>query len=167
MSALVVAPAAAARQWTDRLGPMVGLAAAFGALAGVLGAFASGATTHVPTGPAIVVVISVLVLVSLLFAPNRGVLWEAARRALTRRRLSAERVLCDVYELALQHDDTTHPHETGTLKVMTAPSRGVRRCLVELARRGLVQTLSGDRWALTAEGEARAVDVLRARGVLP
>ena len=32
MSAVIVAPAAAARQWTDRLGVMVGLAAAFGAL---------------------------------------------------------------------------------------------------------------------------------------
>ena len=34
MSAMLVAPAAAARQWTDRLGVMVALAAFFGALPG-------------------------------------------------------------------------------------------------------------------------------------
>ena len=41
MSAMVVAPAAAARQWTNRLGVMVFLAAIFGALAGVTGAVLS------------------------------------------------------------------------------------------------------------------------------
>jgi hypothetical protein len=43
MSAMVVAPAAAARQWTNSLGVMVVLAGAFGALAGVSGAVISGA----------------------------------------------------------------------------------------------------------------------------
>ena len=37
MSAMVVAPAAAARQWTDRLGVMVVLSRLFGAVAGVAG----------------------------------------------------------------------------------------------------------------------------------
>src|SRR5262249_46552166 len=41
MSAMIVAPAAAARQWTDRLGVMVFLAAGFGAAAGVSGAVLS------------------------------------------------------------------------------------------------------------------------------
>jgi manganese/zinc/iron transport system permease protein len=41
MSAMVVAPAAAARQWTDRLGVMVTVSGIFGALAGVSGALVS------------------------------------------------------------------------------------------------------------------------------
>jgi manganese/zinc/iron transport system permease protein len=75
MSAMIVAPAAAARQWTNRLGVMVVLAALFGALAGVSGATLSSTQTHLPTGPTIVVCISAIVLVSLLFAPNRGLVW--------------------------------------------------------------------------------------------
>lgn len=75
MSAMIVAPAAAARQWTDRLGVMVILSALFGALAGVSGATISSTQTHLPTGPVIVVCVSAIVLFSLCFAPNRGLLW--------------------------------------------------------------------------------------------
>jgi manganese/zinc/iron transport system permease protein len=75
MSAMIVAPAAAARQWTNRLGVMVLLSAVFGALAGVSGATISSTQTHLPTGPVIVVCVSAIVLFSLCFAPNRGLLW--------------------------------------------------------------------------------------------
>ncbi len=75
MSAMIVAPAAAARQWTNRLGVMVILSALFGALAGVTGATISASETHLPTGPVIVVSVSVIVLFSLCFAPERGLLW--------------------------------------------------------------------------------------------
>ncbi|MGQ9550044.1 MAG: metal ABC transporter permease [Roseiflexus sp.] len=75
MSALIVAPAVAARQWTDRLGVMVLLAGVFGAVAGVAGVLLSGATTRLPTGPVIVVCISVLALISLVIAPRRGLVW--------------------------------------------------------------------------------------------
>jgi manganese/zinc/iron transport system permease protein len=75
MSAMIVAPGAAARQWTNRLGVMVALSALFGALAGVTGATISSTERHLPTGPVIVVCISAIVLFSLLFAPNRGLIW--------------------------------------------------------------------------------------------
>jgi manganese/zinc/iron transport system permease protein len=83
MSALVVAPAAAARQWTDSLGVMVFLSALFGALSGVVGAVASAATAGLPTGPTIVLVASGFVLLSLLAAPRRGLLWAWRRRRRT------------------------------------------------------------------------------------
>ncbi|MPZ71542.1 MAG: metal ABC transporter permease, partial [Actinobacteria bacterium] len=82
MSALVVAPAAAARQWTSHLAGMVLLAALFGAVSGVTGALVSSNVEHLPTGPAIVVVTSVIVAVSLAFAPGRGLI---ARSILQRR----------------------------------------------------------------------------------
>lgn len=75
MSAMIVAPAAAARQWTNRLGVMVVLSALFGALAGISGATISSTQTQLPTGPVIVVCVSAIVLFSLCFAPNRGLLW--------------------------------------------------------------------------------------------
>jgi manganese/zinc/iron transport system permease protein len=75
MSALIVAPASAARQWTDRLGTMVALSALFGALAGVSGALISSTGARLPTGPTIVLCISALVLVSLLFGARRGLVW--------------------------------------------------------------------------------------------
>ncbi|MBA2352620.1 MAG: metal ABC transporter permease [Burkholderiales bacterium] len=80
MSAMVVAPAVAARQWTDQLGAMVALAGMFGLLAGASGAIVSSAVERLPTGPTIVVCLSLAVLVSLLFAPKRGVVWRRFRK---------------------------------------------------------------------------------------
>ena len=77
MSAMVVAPASAARQWTNRLAIMVCLAAFFGAIAGITGAIISSTTTRIPTGPMIVVCASVIFLFSLAFAPNRGLVWQS------------------------------------------------------------------------------------------
>lgn len=69
MSAMIVAPAIAARQWTDRLGRMVLLAALFGAVSGVAGTLISDdlstPTRVVPTGPAIVLCAVAVVGVSL------------------------------------------------------------------------------------------------------
>ncbi|SEJ84153.1 manganese/zinc/iron transport system permease protein [Deinococcus reticulitermitis] len=83
MAAMLIAPAAAARQWTDRLGRMLLISAVFGALSGVIGALISASITNLPTGPVIVLVASGLLLLSLLFAPRRGLLW--ARGAALRR----------------------------------------------------------------------------------
>ena len=76
MSAMIVAPAAAARQWTDRLGVLVLLAGLFGAVSGFVGAVLSSLVPRLPTGPdhhpgrhA------PSPLLSLLFAPDRGLLW--------------------------------------------------------------------------------------------
>jgi manganese/zinc/iron transport system permease protein len=79
MSAMLVAPAAAARQWTDRLGMMVLLAGLFGAIAGVAGAVISATARGLSTGPTIVLCISAIVAFSLLLAPNRGLVWSWLR----------------------------------------------------------------------------------------
>ncbi len=73
MSAMLIAPGVAARQWTNRLWVMVSLSAVFGAVSGVIGTLASSMTQKLPTGPAIVVSISIIVIVSILFAPGRGI----------------------------------------------------------------------------------------------
>jgi manganese/zinc/iron transport system permease protein len=88
MSAMLIAPAAAARQWTDRLGLMMVLAGVFGALSGVIGAVISATARGLSTGPTIVLVASSFVVASLIFAPNRGLLWKWLRHQRNRRRLS-------------------------------------------------------------------------------
>jgi manganese/zinc/iron transport system permease protein len=163
MSAMIVAPGAAARQWTDRLGVMVALAAAFGALAGVSGAVISS-TAHVPTGPAVVVCVSVIVVLSLTMAPHRGLVWQWAARMRNSRRLQAEAVLLDLYTLALQHRDADHAHSVGALRAMRAASGGEARSLRKCAARGWVRPVGPGRWALTAEGVAQAERVARELG---
>ena len=74
MSSRLLAPAAAARQWTNSLSRMLCIAAIFGAFSGILGSFLSATSSNLPTGPVIVLIISFIVLISLLFAPKRGVI---------------------------------------------------------------------------------------------
>ncbi|MBD3382742.1 MAG: iron chelate uptake ABC transporter family permease subunit, partial [candidate division Zixibacteria bacterium] len=100
MSAMVVAPAAAARQWTDRLGLMIVLSAVFGALAGVSGAVLSSTTEKLPTGPTIVLCVSAIVIISMFLAPNRGLLFKYIREKINSRVLRLNGVLSDLYELA-------------------------------------------------------------------
>lgn len=74
MSALLVGPAVAARQWTNRLNIMVTLAGTFGLISGVSGTLISSMYSQIPTGPSIVVVLSIIIFLSLFFAPKRGLI---------------------------------------------------------------------------------------------
>ncbi|MDY5731481.1 MAG: metal ABC transporter permease [Eubacteriales bacterium] len=85
MSAMVVAPAVAARQWTSRYWLMMLLSAVFGCFAGVCGTLASSLYQDIPTGASIVLVISLVALFSLLFAPERGIVQKSIRRAKMRK----------------------------------------------------------------------------------
>ena len=88
MAAMVIGPGAAARQWTDRLEVMLALAAGFGALAGVVGAVISVQGERLPTGPMIILVLTAIVVVSLLAAPQHGLLPATIRRRRQRARLA-------------------------------------------------------------------------------
>ncbi|WP_152193096.1 metal ABC transporter permease [Georgenia satyanarayanai] len=65
VAALLITPAAAARQWTDRLAAMIVLAALIGALSGVTGAALSATATDLPTGPLVVLVATAVLVLSL------------------------------------------------------------------------------------------------------
>lgn len=156
MSALIVAPPAAARQWTDRLGGMIALAAAFGAASGVTGAVLSSLTARLPTGPVIVLCASAFVIISLVFAPNRGLLWRWVRRLRNRRRLALDAVLLDLLELAEQHPDRERPHPLGALETMSVRPSSVPSSVRELAERGWVRRSGRDEWLLTPAGRQEA-----------
>ena len=74
ISAMIISPAVAARQWTHRLSVMVILSGIFGGIAGLTGTLISITESNLPTGPVIVLVISLIVVFSILFSPKRGIL---------------------------------------------------------------------------------------------
>jgi manganese/zinc/iron transport system permease protein len=160
MSALVVAPAAAARQWSHRLGPTVALAALFGALAGAAGAILSSVAERLPTGPTIVLCASAIVALSLAFGPARGLVWARLAAARHRAAVRADLVLEALHDLARGHGDPHHPHAEAVLALTVGPA-GVRRALETLEARGQVRRAGPGTWALTDPGldaAARAGD---------
>lgn len=98
MSAMLIAPAVAARQFTNKLYLLFPLAALFGVVSGFLGNYFSveggkAIGLGLPTGPMIVLVASSLCLFSLLLAPERGYLWRLCRIVRFRYQCARENVL--------------------------------------------------------------------------
>ena len=167
MVALVIAPAAAARQWVKRLEGMVLLAGVFGAVSGVTGALLSASVRGLATGPVIVLVASGLVLLSLMLAPGRGVLWQLVQAASQRRNLRGHRVLVDIYRLGQDHRDPAYPTEQGMLDAYFG--RRSAHVLRRLERRGLVERVrhmpeEGTHWVLTGTGLEQARELLQPFG---
>ncbi|MCJ8498179.1 metal ABC transporter permease [Chryseobacterium salipaludis] len=155
MSAMLLAPAAAARQWTNNLGVMVLLAAILGAAAGVFGTAISSTQNNLSTGPVIVLVASVFVLFSFIFSPMRGLLFREIRRIRNRSDLQVQKTLLFMYHIAEEHEDLSHPHSIAILNNFQGYSRKGLRKLLDC---NYVQ-LRGDQWSLTPEGATAAANM--------
>jgi len=97
MTAMIILPPATARFWTNRLHRMLLLAGLFGAAAGLLGTkFGRG----LPTGAAIVLTAAAFFALSLLFAPQRGIVARLVAEYRLRKRIAREHLLRSLYELS-------------------------------------------------------------------
>lgn len=100
MAAMLIIPAASARQWTDGLGIMVMLSGLFGALSGVSGTLISATGANLPTGPLIVLCATALLVFSLFLGRSQGFLWSWIESRRNRRE-------------ALRNTDPSMPHGGG------------------------------------------------------
>lgn len=155
MSAMLTAPGVAARQWTDKLSIMVFLSALFGAISGFLGTLMSSLVSKLPTGPMIVIVISTIVIISLAFAPNRGLIWRYLRDKKNQKEINEDQVLMNLYHLALNHKDINHSHDILIIKPKAKSNKAVNRVvskLESLESRKLAKKDYFNKWAITGEG---------------
>ena len=134
--ALLIIPPVTARFWTERADQVVILSGILGAVAAYLGAALSASAPNLPTGPIIVLMSFALFALSLLVAPNRGVLAAVLRHRRFQRRVHLRQGL-----LALAQAQTIY--EPLTLRL--------------LARAGLVRADG----VATRAGRARAAKALR------
>ncbi len=163
MAAMVIAPAVAARQWVNNLESMVLLSAIMGAVGGILGALISATGRNLATGPLIILSISAFVLLSLLFAPERGIVWGILRRARNRHMLQTQRVLTTLYELSKVHHDPDYLIEEGMIN--TYYQSNMTRTLERLKKEGFVARNThmpeeGSHWSLTDKGRLEAKHIL-------
>lgn len=153
MVGMLIAPGIAARQWTNKLEQMIILAGVFGAFAGGTGAIISAVDTDVPTGPMIIVVAFLLVVVSIAFAPGRGLVWRTLRQRGDRRRFAAQTVLDDLYRYASDHGAPTGPVPASFIEGVSGSVAALG--LARLEADGMA-VRDGDAWRLSAEGAQRA-----------
>lgn len=154
MSAMLVAPAAAARQWTDRLSLMVLLSALFGALSGMAGAVTSSVFDNLPTGPTIVVYVSMVVLFSIFLAPHRGLCWDMIRQYRHRRSIRMNTMLRNLLLFSEIPNNPFHPHDLSALKAIGRSA--LNKTIRDLQKEGYVRQFEDQRWALTPQGFKKA-----------
>ena len=155
MSAMLLAPAAAARQWTNSLATMVFLAAIFGAFSGIFGTAISASQNNLSTGPVIVLVASVFVFVSFVFSPSRGLLFKQIRFIRNRRDLQLHKTLAFMHNIAETHQNISHPH---AIKLLNNFHGFTRKSLQKLVEKDYV-TLQGNMWSLTETGFETAANL--------
>lgn len=110
--ALLIVPAVTARFWTERTSALIWISGAIGGISGYAGAALSAAYTGMPTGPVIVLIAAGLFVLSLLFAPLRGL-----TGALIRHRHFQARVHRRQGLLALARSEPIHdPHTLRLLR---------------------------------------------------
>lgn len=144
MSAMLIAPAAAARQWTQDLKTFFALSSVFGMVSGFFGnAFSvwipdwiGQSQLSLPTGPMIVLCATFLCLISLLFAPKRGYITRIVRAQCFHFRSAQENVLKALLE--------------------KTPYKASRLLLWRMRRKGWI-----DGTTLTEKGKAKAKHLLR------
>jgi ABC-type Mn2+/Zn2+ transport system permease subunit/Mn-dependent DtxR family transcriptional regulator len=94
--AMVITPAAAAYQFANRLWAMLILAAVFGAASAAAG-MSVAFITNSPTGPAMVLVATMIFALAMIVSPEYGLVFRLMRRRRVRRHIDGEDVLKALY----------------------------------------------------------------------
>ncbi len=149
VAALLILPAAAARFWTERLESMVLLAAALGGAIGIIGTMLSAQISGLPAGPMIVLTGSVVLVISMLASPKRGLVarsWQDYRFA---RQIERRCLLQEIYEETERSGGQPPSREEVVHRLSEA------KALASLMGAGWI-ALDGGRVRMTPAGLARA-----------
>jgi manganese/zinc/iron transport system permease protein len=166
VSAMLIAPAIAARQFTDRLSRLFWLSAFFGALSGFFGNVLSVESSlyfshenyslSFPTGPMIVLVSCILCLFSLLFAPKRGVVFRLIRKELFRFKCLQENLVKAAWRCGDKGIDLSRIKQLVRLRGLM-----LWWVLSYLERHGWFYKISKSCYGLTKDGNRKAEYIVR------
>lgn len=169
MSAMLIAPAVAARQYTNNLYIMLFLSGLFGMFSGYLGNYLSVELSRLlstqypmtrlsfPTGPMIVVSASLICFLSLLFAPERGLLLRFVRAACFRYQCVRENLLKVFWRLGV-HQDVSFEK---IAKSQDISRLYLRFILFGLSKNGWLNKTGPHTYCLTIDGEQWAAHIVR------
>lgn len=169
MSAMLIMPAASARQYTNRFHVMLALAAFIGLISGYLGNYLSvelsyslmqrfpGTRLAIPTGPMIVLVASLICLFSLLLAPQRGLLLRLVRALKFRHQCLKENLLKAIWRQSQEKEIQFEQ----IAKTQSLNKNYLTIVLRELIFRGWLQEVSPGIYRLSQAGRERGAQIVR------
>ena len=158
MSALLIAPAASARYWTNRLPIMIFLAALFGTFSSVIGVMLSTMKNNMPTGPWIVFSLFTFTLFTLLFAPHKGWFSIKRRNLSNHKKITEENLLKTFYQL--KEEGNTAVSFRDFLEKRAVDTHSLVRDVRRMVKHGFL--VEKDKtFSLTESGNKEAARVLR------
>ncbi|MEQ8909745.1 MAG: iron chelate uptake ABC transporter family permease subunit [Vicingaceae bacterium] len=161
MAALLITPASGARFWTNRLTYMILIATLFGAISGFMGSYVSYIAPAMPTGPWVVMCLSVLTIGSIWFAPKTGMLAKFKVHRENKKKILLENVLKLFYHLGEADQDFDHGRSYETLKhSRELTDQELQRGLAQLRKKNYVRKMS-DNWYVTQSGLEEAKRIIR------
>jgi manganese/zinc/iron transport system permease protein len=161
MSALLITPALAARMWTHSLRIMIALALVFGMISGYVGAFVSYTAPAMPTGPWIVVIATLLAGISMLFAPQRGLIAQWIERSKNRNKTLEENILKLFYQIGEKSGEFRKPVlEEDLINYRAFSNQQLRKGLKLLLSKRLL-SMNLHAWQLTEQGVIEAQRIVR------
>lgn len=152
MAAMLITPAAAARFFTNRLPLMMALAAGFGAISGLAGAFISYTAPGMPTGPWIVMVVSIIALASFFFAPGKGIIYQWVKRRQLQEKILLENTLKLLYHLGESKGHLQAAHTLDELLAYRAMEPEVLQKALASLRKKFHVRADNNTWSLTSTG---------------
>ncbi len=164
MSALIVTPAAAARFWTHKLGRMLLIAVVFSVFSGLVGAYVSYANANTPTGPWVVMVLSIITLISFIGSTKRGILARYLKARKNKSKILLENILKAIYHYHerqnLENELNLSMASAEILKVRLFDTAELQRGLNQLIRRGFIGR-NNNNYFLTSEGMIESKRIVR------
>lgn len=165
MAAMLITPAIAARYWTERLDRMVIIAGAIGAFSGVVGTLLSTVSRGMPTGPLIIMAATFIFLISLLFAPERGLLPKVFRHYQLKKVTAYEQLLQTIYDVTEEqllkqkiiNSKTVHLHDL--LKRRPFSKRRLKALIKHLKRGNLIYLDQDELITFTEKGLQTAHEI--------
>ena len=169
MIALFIIPAAAARFWAKGLRSMILLASAIGLISGWTGGGLSALFYKLPAGAVIVLVAATFFLISMFFAPARGIFPRLHRRRQLNKKVGEQHILRAMYEILEESAQNNHSTSSAINRVRNEPValssvltkrtwkleelRALRRAAF---KRGYFESSKGPSLRLTEEGFGKA-----------
>jgi manganese/zinc/iron transport system permease protein len=166
---MLIAPAASARQFSNKFSTICLLSILFGVISAGLGTILSNESSlylkkhfadsrlTLPTGPLIVLIASFICLLSLLFSPKRGAMFRLFRIFKFREICLEENLLKAFYrhgeELPLSSDDLYGLFQVYHFRILLK--------LKKLVREGWIQEQPSGKYLLTQDGIHRARKIVR------
>ncbi len=166
MIALMVVPACAARFWTERMAVMTIAAAGIGAASCFAGAAMSALLPRLPSGAMIVVVATIVFVLSMLFAPARGLIARAVRRMRLESKVRRQHLLRAMYERLEARGTPPRPDQRDEslpvpfdelLPVRSWTAKELRSCIRRAERQELLRLASDDSVRLSPAGCREAI----------